>query len=80
MSEVDRAQAAAIFKDDEPATFFDQIVAGDIPVTIVFQDDEALAFRDISPQVRSAIIGLNSSDHRPSTFSAVRSLRYNSGA
>jgi len=58
MSEVDKAFAAAIFKDEEPATFFDKIVAGEVPVTIVYQDDEALAFRDISPQVRNDIFGL----------------------
>jgi histidine triad (HIT) family protein len=53
MSEVEKAQAAAVFKDDEPATFFDKIIAGEVPTTIVYEDDEALAFRDISPQVRT---------------------------
>ena len=49
--EVAAAQAAAeAFKDDEPATIFDKIIAGEIPADIVYQDDEALAFRDIQPQ------------------------------
>ena len=52
MSEVEKAQAAAVFKDDEPATFFDKIIAGEVPTNVVYEDDDALAFRDISPQVR----------------------------
>jgi histidine triad (HIT) family protein len=32
------------------ATLFEKIVAGEIPATIVHQDDRVTAFRDISPQ------------------------------
>ena len=32
------------------ATLFEKIVAGEIPATIVYQDDRVTAFRDISPQ------------------------------
>lgn len=32
------------------ATIFEKIVAGEIPATIVHQDDRVTAFRDISPQ------------------------------
>jgi histidine triad (HIT) family protein len=32
------------------ATIFEKIIAGEIPATIVHQDDRVTAFRDISPQ------------------------------
>jgi len=32
------------------ATLFEKIIAGDIPATIVHQDERVTAFRDISPQ------------------------------
>lgn len=32
------------------ATLFEKIIAGEIPATIVYQDDRVTAFRDISPQ------------------------------
>jgi histidine triad (HIT) family protein len=31
-------------------TLFEKIIARDIPATIVFEDEQCLAFRDISPQ------------------------------
>lgn len=31
-------------------TIFDKIIAGDIPADKVYEDDDILAFRDISPQ------------------------------
>ncbi|WP_018527095.1 histidine triad nucleotide-binding protein [Alkalispirochaeta alkalica] len=31
-------------------TLFDRIIAGEIPADIVFENDHALAFRDINPQ------------------------------
>lgn len=31
-------------------TIFQQIAAGEIPASVVFQNDEILAFRDIAPQ------------------------------
>lgn len=36
--------------DSEPATIFDKIIAKQIPANIIYEDDDALAFRDISPQ------------------------------
>jgi histidine triad (HIT) family protein len=52
-SEVDAAVAAA---STDPAvnpyapTFFDKIVSKQIPANIIYEDDLALAFRDINPQ------------------------------
>jgi diadenosine tetraphosphate (Ap4A) HIT family hydrolase len=36
-------------RDTEPGTIFDKIVAGEIPATIVKEDDKILAFKDINP-------------------------------
>jgi len=36
-------------RDDEPATVFDKILAGEIPATKVREDDHVLAFTDINP-------------------------------
>ncbi len=36
-------------RDTEPSTLFDMIIAGDIPATIVKEDDHILAFKDINP-------------------------------
>ena len=33
-----------------PDTIFTKIIAGELPADIVYEDDEVLAFRDISPQ------------------------------
>ncbi|GIM09291.1 hypothetical protein Vretimale_13201 [Volvox reticuliferus] len=44
------AKAAAHLADTEPPTIFDKIVAKEIPANVIYEDDEALAFRDISPQ------------------------------
>ncbi len=52
MSEVDKAAAAA---STDPAinpnapTFFDKIVSKEIPAAVIYEDDEALAFKDINP-------------------------------
>jgi histidine triad (HIT) family protein len=58
--EVLKAQEAATsvnqFKDDNPSTIFDKIICGDIPCNKVFEDDVALAFRDISPQAPTHIL------------------------
>ena len=35
---------------------FCSIVAGDIPATVVFQNDELLAFRDINPQAPTHVL------------------------
>jgi histidine triad (HIT) family protein len=36
-------------RDTDPDTIFDRIVAGEIPVTKVKEDDKILAFKDINP-------------------------------
>lgn len=36
--------------DNEAPTLFDKIVRREIPAQIIYEDDEALAFRDIQPQ------------------------------
>eukprot|EP00640_Fibrocapsa_japonica_P001335 CAMPEP_0113934438 /NCGR_PEP_ID=MMETSP1339-20121228/1760_1 /TAXON_ID=94617 /ORGANISM="Fibrocapsa japonica" /LENGTH=401 /DNA_ID=CAMNT_0000936241 /DNA_START=12 /DNA_END=1217 /DNA_ORIENTATION=- /assembly_acc=CAM_ASM_000762 len=38
------------WKDTDPATIFDKIIAKEIPSTVVHEDDKCLAFRDINPQ------------------------------
>jgi diadenosine tetraphosphate (Ap4A) HIT family hydrolase len=43
------AAAASNIEDTEPRTIFDKILSGDIPCTKVYEDDTALAFRDINP-------------------------------
>eukprot|EP00850_Spirogloea_muscicola_P024590 SM001111S18843 [mRNA] locus=s1111:764:2196:- [translate_table: standard] len=54
MSEADKAAAAA--GTEGGPTMFDKIVKKEIPATIVFEDDQVLAFRDISPQAPVHII------------------------
>ncbi|KAL4443894.1 hypothetical protein ABPG75_011631 [Micractinium tetrahymenae] len=48
MSEVDAAQKAASSGDGP--TIFDKIISKEIPAKVIYEDDQALAFRDISPQ------------------------------
>jgi diadenosine tetraphosphate (Ap4A) HIT family hydrolase len=36
-------------RDLDPSTLFDKIVKGEIPVTIVKEDDKIFAFKDINP-------------------------------
>ncbi len=38
--------------DAEPPTIFDKIVSKQIPANIIYEDDQALAFRDINPQAK----------------------------
>ncbi|MDF1656047.1 MAG: histidine triad nucleotide-binding protein [Verrucomicrobiales bacterium] len=37
-------------------TLFEKIIAREIPADIVFEDDESLAFRDISPQAPTHVL------------------------
>ncbi|KAK6022039.1 histidine triad domain protein [Ostertagia ostertagi] len=46
MSEVEKAQTAVREKD----TIFGKIIRKEIPAKIIFEDDEVLAFHDVSPQ------------------------------
>jgi histidine triad (HIT) family protein len=42
---------------------FCRIVAGDIPATVVLEDDEVLAFRDISPQAPTHVVVVPKAHH-----------------
>ena len=54
----------------DPQCLFCRIAAGEIPATVVYQDDEVVAFRDIAPQMpvhvvlvpREHLSGLNGLD------------------
>ncbi len=43
-------------RDTEPATIFDKIIAGEIPATIVKEDDKILAFKDINPAAPAHVL------------------------
>ena len=49
-SSIERDAAQSAVKTD--VTIFDRIVSKQIPATIIFEDEQCLAFRDINPQVR----------------------------
>ena len=40
----------------DPNCIFCKIAAGQIPATLVFQDDEVVAFRDLHPQAKDHIL------------------------
>ncbi|CAI6000929.1 unnamed protein product [Closterium sp. NIES-65] len=50
------AKAASAAADSGNPTIFDKIVRKEIPANIVYEDDEVMAFRDISPQAPVHII------------------------
>ena len=43
-------------RDTEPGTIFDKILAGEIPATIVKEDDKILAFKDINPAAPAHVL------------------------
>ena len=43
-------------RDEDPATLFDKIIAGDIPATVVKETDKALAFKDINPAAPAHVL------------------------
>lgn len=43
-------------RDEEPGTLFDKIVAGEIPATVVKEDDKILAFKDINPAAPAHVL------------------------
>ena len=43
-------------RDEAPETLFDKIIKGDIPASIVKQDDQILAFKDINPLAPAHIL------------------------
>ena len=48
-SEVDKAKQASASARHAP-TIFDKIISKEIPANIIYEDDQCLAFNDISPQ------------------------------
>ncbi|KAE8747178.1 hypothetical protein FOCC_FOCC006176 [Frankliniella occidentalis] len=48
-SEVEKAQQASAAVKSQP-TIFDKIISKEIPADIIYEDDQCLAFNDISPQ------------------------------
>lgn len=44
------ARSAAAAADSGAPTIFDKIIAKEIPATIIYEDDTALAFKDVNPQ------------------------------
>ena len=52
-SEEDKAKLAT---DTGEETIFDKIIRKEIPSTVVFEDDDVLAFRDVSPQAPTHIL------------------------
>ncbi|CAI5498529.1 unnamed protein product [Closterium sp. Naga37s-1] len=50
------AKAASAAADSGNPTIFDKIVRKEVPANIVYEDDEVMAFRDISPQAPVHII------------------------
>ena len=49
-------QKAIGLKDTGAPTIFDKILAKEIPSTIVYEDEDALAFRDVGPQAPTHIL------------------------
>jgi len=43
-------------RDDAPGTIFDKIVAGEIPATVVKEDEKILAFKDINPAAPAHVL------------------------
>ena len=49
-------QKSVGLKDTGAPTIFDKILAKEIPSTIVYEDEDALAFRDVGPQAPTHIL------------------------
>lgn len=43
-------------RDEEPETLFDKIISGEIPATIVKEDDTMMAFKDINPAAPAHVL------------------------
>lgn len=43
-------------RDVEPGTIFDKIIAGEIPATVVKEDDHLMAFKDINPAAPAHVL------------------------
>ena len=48
----------------DPDCLFCQIAAGETPAHVVWQDDKALAFRDINPQAPTHVLVISKDHHR----------------
>jgi histidine triad (HIT) family protein len=44
--------------DRDPDCLFCRIVAGEVPSDLVYQDDEVIAFRDISPRAPTHVLAI----------------------
>ncbi|KAG6516411.1 hypothetical protein ZIOFF_026870 [Zingiber officinale] len=55
MATSEKEAALAAVPTDAP-TIFDKIIKREIPSTVVYEDDKALAFRDITPQAPTHIL------------------------
>ncbi|XP_068663505.1 14 kDa zinc-binding protein [Aristolochia californica] len=55
MASEKEAALAAVSSADGP-TIFDKIIRKEIPANVVYEDDKALAFRDLSPQAPTHIL------------------------
>ena len=55
-NEMDAAKAVAKTASEGGETIFDKIIRKEIPSTIVWEDDDVLAFRDVSPQAPTHIL------------------------
>ena len=53
--EVLKAQEAHLkgLDDKDERTIFDKIISKEIPATVIYEDELALAFRDIAPQAKT---------------------------
>jgi histidine triad (HIT) family protein len=54
----------------ETDCLFCKIVAGDIPSDIVYESDNAIAFRDIEPQAPTHLLVIPRNHHRTATVSS----------
>jgi len=57
--ETEKAKAAAAggkMHDASAPTIFDKLLSGEIPATVVHEDDQAFCFRDVNPQAPVHVI------------------------
>ena len=43
-------------RDEDPETIFDKIIAKEIPASVVFENDQVLAFKDINPAAPAHVL------------------------
>lgn len=70
------AKVNAGLADTGAATIFDKIISKEIPANIIYEDEQALAFRDISPQAPThfLVIPKVCSPHKTSSHSYTQLL------